>query len=42
VDKGWMDFLELGYVERIRIRRSRRIRKSKKIGTQLFCGEYPF
>jgi hypothetical protein len=37
-----MDFLELGCVEGIRIRRFRRIRKSKKIMTQPFYGEYPF
>jgi hypothetical protein len=28
-------------VERIRIRKSRRIRKAKKIKTQPLCGEYP-
>jgi hypothetical protein len=29
-------------VEKIRIRRSRRIRKARKIKTQPLCGEYPY
>jgi hypothetical protein len=34
VNKGWMDFPELGCVKRIKIRRYKRIKKYKKIRIQ--------
>jgi hypothetical protein len=37
-----MDFLELGCVVHIRIKRYRRIRKYKKIRIQPYCGKFIF
>jgi hypothetical protein len=41
MDKGWMDFPELGHMKGIRTKIFKRIMKSRKIRIQPLCGEYP-